>query len=165
MQPTARAINLGADKFGQNQKHDARKIHRQGAPADPAIINQTRDHKCQSANCDPVCLLSPEIYSVGICARGSRTVDCHNTKDGKCERGNQQKPILAKQFSKKRCHAAFCRAVWEFKRIIRKLRFWQSSQSLSLPTSCGAAPLRLDREEDLPKRGAKVVKASLLLRN
>src|SRR5438132_12509728 len=128
MQPATRAINFSANKLGQDQKHDARQIHRQGAPADPAIINQTRNHECQSAHRDPVCLLSPEICSVGVCPRGSRTVDGHHSKDRKREHGDQQEPVLAKQFSKKRCHAAFWRTVQELRRIIRKLRFWQSSQ-------------------------------------
>jgi hypothetical protein len=105
MQPAARAINSLSDKLRQNQKENTREIHRQSAPADPAVVNQTRHHECEKTDCDPVRLLPPEICRNGISAHVSRAVDCHHAKNGKRKHVHQQEPIEPKQFSKKRRHA------------------------------------------------------------
>ena len=109
MQPAARAINSLSDKLRQNQKENTSEIHRQRAPADPAIVNQTRDHERQKTDCDPVRLLAPEICRNGIAAHVSCAVDCHHAKNGKRKHVHQQEPIEPKQLSKKRRHADLVR--------------------------------------------------------
>ena len=81
MQPTARAVNFRADKLRENQKEKAGQIHRQRAPTNPAIVDQTGDHEGEEADRDPVCLLAPEFRRHGIFAHISRAVDCHHSED------------------------------------------------------------------------------------
>src|SRR5438309_9817357 len=81
MQPAARAINSLSDKLRQNQKENTSEIHRQRASADPAIVNQTRDHERQKTDCDPVRLLASEICRNGIAAHVSCAIDCHHDKN------------------------------------------------------------------------------------
>ena len=45
MEPAARAVDLRADEFGQDQEEKPGQIHRQRAPPDPAIVDQARDHE------------------------------------------------------------------------------------------------------------------------
>jgi hypothetical protein len=104
VEPTARSVNSGSHKFRHDQKDNAGKIHRQRAPADPAIVNQAGDHKGQQTDRDPVRLPSPEISRV-IAVHVSRAVDCHHSKNGQREHVDQQKPVLAEQFSKEGRHA------------------------------------------------------------
>ena len=131
VEPTARSVNSGSDKFRHDQKDDAGKIHRQRAPADPAIVNQAGDHKGQETDSDPVRLPSPEISRV-IAVHVSRAVDCHNSKNGKGEHVDQQKPVLAEQFSKEGRHALISLELprspsRKLRTIIRKLRSSQNS--------------------------------------
>ncbi len=48
-------------KLVRIKKADARQIHRQRAPADPAIVDQAGDHESDKADRDPVGLLPPEL--------------------------------------------------------------------------------------------------------
>ena len=65
-----------------DQKDDTSQIHGQRAPSDPAVVDQTRHHERKHADSHPIRLLSPEISCVRISARGSRAVDCDDTKNG-----------------------------------------------------------------------------------
>ena len=82
MQPAARPVNFGADKLRQDQKDDARQVHRQRAPADPTVVDQTGHYERKDTDGHPIRLFSPEISCVRISARGSRAVDCDDTKNG-----------------------------------------------------------------------------------
>ena len=97
MQPATRPVNFGANKLRQDEKHYARQIHRQRAPADPAVVNQTGHHKRKDADSYPIRLLSPEIRCVRIGARGSSAVDRYHPKNGEGEHGHEQKPVLPEQ--------------------------------------------------------------------
>src|SRR5207302_10452343 len=102
MQPTARAINSLADKLRQEQEENAGQIHRQRAPTNPAIVNQTRNHERKKTNRNPVCLLAPEICGDRISPHASRAEECYNAKYGKREHREKKKPVEPKQFSKNR---------------------------------------------------------------
>src|SRR2546423_11539059 len=106
MEPTARSVNLSPDKFRQDEKDDATQIQRQGAPSNPAIVNQTGDHEREYTDNDPVRLLSPKVRGVRIATRGSRAVNCYNAENREREHGHEQKPVLAEQLSQKRRHFA-----------------------------------------------------------
>src|SRR5215216_5142635 len=97
MQPTARSVNLGTDKFRQDQKDDASQIQRQRPPADPAVVNQTGDHEREYTDNDPVRLLSPKVRGVRVTTGGSRAVNRYHPENGERERGYEQQPVLAKQ--------------------------------------------------------------------
>ncbi len=73
MQPAARSINFYAYELRHDEKNNTGQIHRKGAPADPAVMNQTRQHECENTHDDPVRLLVPEIRRVRVRARGGRT--------------------------------------------------------------------------------------------
>ena len=105
MQPATCPIYLRADELRQDEKHDTRQVHRQRAPADPAVVNQTGRHERKDTDSHPIRLLSPEIRCVRISARGSRAVNCHNPKDGEREHRHQKQPVLTEQFSQKGRHA------------------------------------------------------------
>src|SRR5207237_10463335 len=75
MQPAASSINFYAYELRHDEKDDPGQIHRKGAPADPAVMNQTRQHECENTHGDPVRLLVPEIRRVWVGARGGRAVD------------------------------------------------------------------------------------------
>ena len=82
MQPAARSINFGPDELGQDQKHNAGQVHRQGAPANPPVVDQTGQHEREDTYAHPVCLLPPEVGGIRVAARGRRAVDCHDAKNG-----------------------------------------------------------------------------------
>src|SRR5260370_41878762 len=109
MQPTARAINSLPNKLRQNQEENAGQVHWQCPPANPAIINQTRNHEREKTDRDPVCLLTPEICGNRICSHVSGAIDCYYAKDGKREHRDEKEPIEPKQFSEKRRHADLIR--------------------------------------------------------
>ena len=69
MEPTARPVNLRAHELCQNQKEKAGEIHRQRAPADPAVIDQAGDHEREKTDDDPVGLLAPKIRGDRILSR------------------------------------------------------------------------------------------------
>src|SRR5947209_5839748 len=99
MQPATRPINFGSDKLGQDQKDNAREVHRQRAPTDPTVMNQTGHHERKDTDGHPIRLLSPEIGCVRVTAAGSRAIDRYDSKDSEREHGHEQKPVLAKQLS------------------------------------------------------------------
>src|SRR5438093_1145439 len=130
MQPAARPINSLSDKLRQDQKENAGQIHRQRAPANPTIVNQTRDHEREKTNCDPVRLLAPEICRDGISAHISCAVDCHHAKNGKRKHGRQQEPIEPKQFSEKGRHAKVSGLSWSANKTLLISRWSQPLRKL-----------------------------------
>src|SRR5213596_1900889 len=64
-----------------------RWIRWEALPMYLAVMNQTRQHKSKDAHDHPVCLLSPEIHCIRVCARGSGAVNRHDSKDGESEHG------------------------------------------------------------------------------
>ena len=81
----------------QNQEDNARQIHRQRAPADPAIIDQARDHEGNKADRHPVGLLAPELGGDRVVAHVSRAVDRDDAEDRQREHVHEQEPIQAEQ--------------------------------------------------------------------
>ena len=81
MQPAARSINFYAHELRHDEKNNTGQIHRKGAPADPAVVNQTRQHEREDTDGHPVRLLAPEIRCVRVRARGGRAVDRHDAKN------------------------------------------------------------------------------------
>src|SRR3954470_8762833 len=69
MQPASCPVNFYTDELRQYEKNNTGEIHREGAPADPAVVNQTRQHEREHPYHDPVRLLPPEIRCVWIRAR------------------------------------------------------------------------------------------------
>ena len=61
MEPAARAVNLRADEFRQNEKDDAGADTSAAPPADPAVIDQAREHESEETDGDPVRLFAPEF--------------------------------------------------------------------------------------------------------
>ena len=81
MQPAARSINFDPHKLRQDQKHNAGQVHRQRAPANPPVVNQTGHHEREDTDGHPVRLFPPEVGGIRVTARGSRAVDCHDAKN------------------------------------------------------------------------------------
>ena len=104
MQPATCPVNFGAYELRQDQKDDAREVHRQRAPADPAVVNQTSRHKRKDTDSYPVRLLAPEIRRVRISARRGCAVNRYNPEGGEREHRHQQKPVLTEQLSQKGRH-------------------------------------------------------------
>ncbi len=52
------------------------------APADPAVIDQARDHEREEADRHPIRLFSPELRGHGSCAHVGRAVDGDDAEDG-----------------------------------------------------------------------------------
>ena len=71
-QPAARSINFDPHKLGHDQKHNAGKVHRQGTPANPPVVNQTRQHKREDTDDHPVCLFAPKVGRIRVSARCCR---------------------------------------------------------------------------------------------
>src|SRR5438093_13671645 len=97
-------IRCGTEPILHEQEDDTVQIHRQRAPPDPAVMDQTCHHKREHTDSHPIRLLSPEIRCVCIAATRSRAVDCYDTKNGEREHRHQQKPVLTEELSQKRRH-------------------------------------------------------------
>ena len=104
VKPTAGAVDLRADESRQNQKEKSGQIHRQRAPFDPAIVDQTDDHEGEKADGDPIGLFSPEFRRHRILSHVGGTVDGDHAEDGQREHVNDEQPVLAEQFSKEWGH-------------------------------------------------------------
>ena len=104
MEPAARAVNFLANEFRQNQKAKTGEIHRQRAPADPAVVDQTGDDKGEKSDRDPVRLLTPEFGGHRILPHVSRAIDGDHAEDCKREHDGHQQPVEPENFSEKRSH-------------------------------------------------------------
>jgi hypothetical protein len=82
MQPAARSINFDPHKLGHDQEHNASQVHRQGAPTNPTVVDQTGQHEREHTDAHPVRLFSPKVGGIGVAARGRSAVDCHDAKNG-----------------------------------------------------------------------------------
>lgn len=104
MEPAAGAVNFLAHEFRQDEKAEAGEIHRQRAPADPAVIDQAGDDEGKKADDDPVGLLAPELGGERILTHESGAVDGDDAENGEREHDREQHPVEAENFAEKRCH-------------------------------------------------------------
>src|SRR5437868_9906564 len=139
MEPAARAVNFLSHELGEDEKENAGEIHRQRAPPNPPVINQTRQHEGEKPHDYPVSLLPPEIGSHRIFAHIGRAVDGDDAEYSERQHNNQEQPVEAEQLSEKRGHVDL---VWPWApRLLSSIRRPRNSQRV--------LPLKLG--EDRPK--------------
>src|SRR4029077_12622509 len=81
MEPTAGAINFLAHELRQDEKENARHVHRKRTPSNPPVIDQAGNHKGKEAHYDPVRLLPPKISRDRVFAHISGAVDGDHPKN------------------------------------------------------------------------------------
>ena len=90
MEPAARAVNFLAHEFGQDQEAQSCQIHRERAPSNPFIIDETGGDEGEKAHHDPVSLLSPKFGRDRILAHVSGTINCDDAEDRQCQHHSEE---------------------------------------------------------------------------